>query len=195
MLGWKQGPSGVCGRLPCCGRGDRCFDHSSIGFGPRSRVPQALTHPSDRELRTARLLNASADRPPAWVGVLNPSVQAAAARSPRHLLHRPRTYMSTYHRHRPPPPYTHTHQHTGAMSVVAKLWDGLRASYTKLVVAELNNYGAFAFLSLQESMCPPTCVLAAQARLCPWSWARHQAMHALGGSAGCPCRCVSRRGL
>lgn len=28
------------------------------------------------------------------------------------------------------------------MSVVAKLWDGLRASYTKLVVAELNNYGA-----------------------------------------------------
>jgi len=27
------------------------------------------------------------------------------------------------------------------MSIVTKLWDGLRASYTKLVVAELNNYG------------------------------------------------------
>jgi hypothetical protein len=30
------------------------------------------------------------------------------------------------------------------MSLVAKLWDGLRASYTKLVVAELNNYGAWS---------------------------------------------------
>lgn len=27
------------------------------------------------------------------------------------------------------------------MSIVTKLWDGLRASYTKLVVAELNSYG------------------------------------------------------
>ncbi|TFJ84295.1 hypothetical protein NSK_004286 [Nannochloropsis salina CCMP1776] len=27
------------------------------------------------------------------------------------------------------------------MSVITKFWDGLRSSYTKLVVGELNNYG------------------------------------------------------
>lgn len=42
------------------------------------------------------------------------------------------------------PLQTHTRHRSGAaMSIVAKLWDGLRASYTKLVVAELNNYGAW----------------------------------------------------
>ncbi len=45
------------------------------------------------------------------------------------------------HAHHPP------HHPTATMSVVAKIWDGLRASYTKLVVTELNNYGTSSFPS------------------------------------------------
>ena len=40
------------------------------------------------------------------------------------------------------PKHTHnTHTQHATMSVVAKIWDGLRTSYTRLVVGELNNYG------------------------------------------------------
>lgn len=43
------------------------------------------------------------------------------------------------------------------MSIVAKLWDGLRASYTKLVVAELNNYGACYVCVLACYICMHCC--------------------------------------
>jgi len=50
-----------------------------------------------------------------------------------------------------PPPQTT--QHT-TMSVVAKIWDGLRTSYTRLVVGELNNHGTSCCLACRLGCMP-----------------------------------------
>ena len=43
------------------------------------------------------------------------------------------------------------------MSVVAKIWDGLRTSYTRLVVGELNNYGMSVFSCLLAKLAFACC--------------------------------------